>query len=124
MFETPDLSVERLRAVAGRPHDLVHGVEQRHATISIRVPAAGGAPKRIAEGGAISAARPGSGFVVFSKSSLTSPPEIFASRGDGGGRASALTRENAKLVAEDVAIHAAREPDRDGRGRRDRCSTG
>ena len=57
------------------------------------MPAAGGTPKRIVEGGAISRPEPGGGFVVFSKSTLTAPPEFFRVSSTGSGE-KALTDEN------------------------------
>jgi len=58
------------------------------------VPASGGSPAHVLQGGAISAARPGSRFVVFSKSTLTAPPDIFRAGVDGKD-VKALTHENA-----------------------------
>jgi dipeptidyl aminopeptidase/acylaminoacyl peptidase len=58
------------------------------------VPASGGTPSRVLQGGAISAARPGSGFAVFSKSTLTSPAELYRVAADGKD-VKPLTRENA-----------------------------
>ena len=66
------------------------------------VPAGGGTPKRIAEGGAISAARPGDGFVVFSRSTLTAPPELVRVEAAGGNE-KVLTQENAAWLR-DVAF--------------------
>ena len=98
VFETPDLSVHDFvlsadgssiwftAAVEGREHLFV-------------VPAAGGAPKRAAEGGVISAPKAGNGFVVFSKSTMTAPPELFRVPA-GGGEQKPLTRENARWLRE------------------------
>ena len=47
------------------------------------VPSAGGTPKRVLEGGAVSAVNVGGDFVVFSKSSLTAPPEVFRASSSG-----------------------------------------
>ncbi len=58
------------------------------------VPSAGGTPVRVLQGGSISAARPGAGFAVFSKSTLTAPAEIFRVSADGKNIRS-LTHENA-----------------------------
>jgi dipeptidyl aminopeptidase/acylaminoacyl peptidase len=54
------------------------------------------------KGGAISAARPGPGFVVFLKSMLTAPAEIFRAAEDGQN-VRPLTRENASWL-EDVGF--------------------
>ncbi len=58
------------------------------------VPSAGGTPVRVLQGGSISAARPGAGFAVFSKSTLTAPAEIFRVSADGKN-IRPLTHENA-----------------------------
>jgi dipeptidyl aminopeptidase/acylaminoacyl peptidase len=63
------------------------------------VPAEGGTPRRIAEGGAITAARPGDGFVVFSRSTLTSPAELFRVDASGAND-KPITQENAAWLRE------------------------
>ena len=75
VFEAPDLSVSDFALSKDGASIWFTAADQ--GRITSMVPAAGGSPKRIAEGGAISAPQPGDGFVVFSKSSLTAPPEIF-----------------------------------------------
>ena len=57
------------------------------------VPVADGSPKRVVQGGAISGVQPAAGFVVFAKSSLTAPPEVFRASADGAN-VKALTRAN------------------------------
>ena len=66
------------------------------------VPASGGTPTRVLQGGSISSARPGAGFVVFSKSTLTAPPDVFRVATDGKD-VRALTHENAAWLR-DVAF--------------------
>ena len=56
------------------------------------MPVAGGAPQLVAQGGTISGPQAGPDFAVFSKSSLTSPADIFRMARTGGPQA--LTREN------------------------------
>lgn len=57
------------------------------------VPVADGVPKRVVHGGAISGVQAGPSFVVFAKSSLTAPPEVFRASADGAG-VKPLTRAN------------------------------
>jgi dipeptidyl aminopeptidase/acylaminoacyl peptidase len=98
VFEVPDLSVSDFALSKDGASIWFTAADQGRDHLYV-VPAAGGSPKRIAEGGAISAPQPGDGFVVFSKSSLTAPPEVFRV-GSTGGPDKALTDENAKLTRE------------------------
>src|SRR5262249_39768427 len=66
------------------------------------LPASGGAPKRVLQGGSISALQSGRGFMVYSKTTLTSPAEIFRASSDGSAE-KPLTRENASWL-NDVAF--------------------
>ena len=118
VFESPDLSVgDYALSPDGSAIWFVAGEQGRENLYT--VPAAGGTPKRIAEGGAISAPSPGSGFVVFSKSSMTAPPQVFRISSTGSGE-KALTTENEALTRE-VAFTAVGEPDREGQRRRGRA---
>ena len=49
------------------------------------VPAAGGEPKRVLQGGNVGSIQAGRGFVIFSMSSLVAPPEVFRAGADGSG---------------------------------------
>ena len=98
LFESPDLSVDDFVLSSDGAAVWFTAADQGRGHLYV-VPAAGGTPKRIAEGGAITAPKPGSGFVVFSKSSLTAPPEIFRVAAAGGGE-KALTSDSGKLARE------------------------
>jgi dipeptidyl aminopeptidase/acylaminoacyl peptidase len=98
VFEAPDLSVSDFALSKDGASIWFTAADQGRDHLYV-VPAAGGSPKRIAEGGAIGAPQPGDGFVVFSKSSLSAPPEIFRVATEGGAD-KALTSENAKLTRE------------------------
>ena len=101
VFETPDLSVSDFAlSPDGGTIWFVAGDQGRENLYS--VPAAGGTPKRIVQGGAVSAPHPGRDFVVYSKSTLTAPPDVFRVDAAGGGE-KALTTENAALKR-DVAF--------------------
>ena len=97
LFESPDLAAGDM-ALSKDGSSLFFTASDQGRDHLYVVPAGGGVPKRIAEGGAITAPRPGNGVVVFSKSSLTSAPEIFKVA-SAGGAAQPLTAENAKLLA-------------------------
>ena len=92
VFTSPDISVGDYSVTAAGSIWFTAGQAGRENLFV--VPAAGGVPKAAVQGGAISAARPGPGFVVFAKSSLTAPAEIFRAAEDGRD-VRPLTRENA-----------------------------
>ena len=100
VFTSPDLSVGDYSVTAGG--SLWFTAAQSGRENLFVVPAAGGVPKAAVQGGAISAARPGPGFVVFSKSTLTAPADIFRAADDGRD-VRPLTRENASWL-EDVGF--------------------
>jgi dipeptidyl aminopeptidase/acylaminoacyl peptidase len=98
LFETPDLSVNDF--VLSKDSTAIYfvaGDQGRESLFS--VPAAGGSPKRIVQGGSISSVQAGNGFVVFSKSTLTAPADLFRAGPDGAG-VTALTAENAGWLKE------------------------
>lgn len=92
VFQTPDLSVGGYApspdgasiwftaSAAGREDLFV-------------VPSAGGTPKAVVRSGSVAAIQPARGFVVFSKSTLTAPAELFRASNDGAD-VKPLTREN------------------------------
>ena len=100
VFETPDLSASDF-TLSPDGNTIVFTATSKGTDNLYRVPLAGGAPELVAQGGAISAAQIGSDFVVFSKSTLTSPAEIFRMGRTGG--AQALTHENESWL-KDVAF--------------------
>ena len=101
LFTMPDLSVGDF-ALTKDGQSVWFSAAQDGREHLFVVPAGGGTPKRIAEGGAISAARPGDGFVVFSRSTLTAPPELV--RVDAaGGNEKVITQENTAWLR-DVAF--------------------
>jgi dipeptidyl aminopeptidase/acylaminoacyl peptidase len=91
VFEAPDLSVSDF--TLSRDGTMIVFTATRNGTDNLyAVPVAGGAPERLAAGGAISAPQMGADFVVVSKSTLTAPAELF--RIAHGGATSQLTHEN------------------------------
>jgi dipeptidyl aminopeptidase/acylaminoacyl peptidase len=101
VFDTPDLSVgEYAFAPDGKSIWFTaadKGVENLYA-----VSAGGGTPQRVALGGAINSLRVGRGVAVYAKSTLTSPPDLYAVAIGGDGLTRQLTRENASW-SKDVA---------------------
>lgn len=64
-----------------------------------RLPAAGGTPGRVLQGGMISSVQVGADALVFSRSSLTAPPDIVRASLDGEGLRP-LTQANASWLEE------------------------
>ena len=84
VFTQPDLSVgEYVVAQDGGTIWFTAGDQAR--THLYQVPVAGGQPKRVLQGGAITGINAGSGFLTFSLSSLTAPPEVHRVAADGSG---------------------------------------
>ena len=92
MFESPDLSVSEF-AISKDSATIWFTAGEEGREHLFTVPAAGGAPKRVLQGGVVASIQPGAGVVVFSKSTLTAPPDIFRASADGTA-VTALTREN------------------------------
>ena len=98
VFQSPDISVgDMTLSRDGQSIWFTAGQDARENLFV--VPAAGGTPKRTVQGGAISAARPGDGFVVFVKSTLKAPADLFRAAEDGSN-VLPLTRENATWLGE------------------------
>jgi dipeptidyl aminopeptidase/acylaminoacyl peptidase len=99
VFQTPDLSVSDF-TLSRDGSTVLFTATSKGADNLYRVPLAGGIPELVAAGGSISAVQAGPDFALFSKSTLTSPAELF--RTSPGG-VQALTRENAPWL-KDVAF--------------------
>jgi dipeptidyl aminopeptidase/acylaminoacyl peptidase len=97
VFESPELSVGDM-TLSKDGQSLWFTAGQAARDNLFVIPVAGGSPKQVLQGGAIAAARPGDGFVVFSKSSLTAPPDIYRAAADGS-KVTPLTRENAAWLS-------------------------
>ena len=96
LFTTPDLSISHYTlAKDGNAIWFTAGQDGRENLF--RVAAAGGNPTRVLQGGAISGVAAGDDFVVFSKSSLTEPPDLYRATVDGAGP-KPLTRANASWL--------------------------
>jgi len=96
LFESPDLSVADFAVSKDGASIWFTAADQGREHLYV-VPATGGTPRRVSEGGAITAARPGNDFVVFTRSTLTAPADVFRTGLDGRGE-KALTAENARWL--------------------------
>jgi dipeptidyl aminopeptidase/acylaminoacyl peptidase len=92
VFESPDLSVSDFRLTRDGK-TIVFTATNAGADNLYRVPFEGGTPRQVAAGGSISAPDTGDAFLVYSKSTLVSPADLFRSPLTGGP-AVQLTREN------------------------------
>src|SRR5204863_9830635 len=96
LFESPDLSVgDFIFSTDGRT--IFFTTEEKGLVNLYSIPVSGGTPKLIAKGGTISQIHAGSDFVLFSKTTLTAPPELFRVSVDGSS-AKKLTNENASWL--------------------------
>jgi dipeptidyl aminopeptidase/acylaminoacyl peptidase len=102
LFETPDLSVGEY-AFAQDGKSIWFTAAEKGTENLFVVSSGGGTPQRIAKGGAINSLRVARDVVVYAKSTLTAPSDLFAlSTGGGEGATRQLTRENASW-SKDVA---------------------
>ena len=98
LFTVPDLSAESLTLSADGKTIYFSGQQEGREHL-YSVPVAGGTPKRLLEGGAISSAVEAGGVLAYVRSTLTAPAEIYRASADGSD-AAALTRENEPLLKE------------------------
>ncbi|HVL66527.1 MAG TPA: S9 family peptidase [Vicinamibacterales bacterium] len=98
LFTTPDISIgEYVLAADGNALWFTAGEQAR--TSLFTVPVAGGTPKRVLTSSSMAGLQPGDGFLVFSKSSLTAPPDVHRVAADGSGLRP-LTSANASWLRE------------------------
>lgn len=92
VFDTPDLSVDDFRfSRDGR--SIWFSATDKGLVNLYMVPTSGGTPKLVTKGGAITQFVTGADFAVFSKTTLTSPADLFRVSADGSTKR--LTSENA-----------------------------
>jgi dipeptidyl aminopeptidase/acylaminoacyl peptidase len=106
VFESPDLSVEDFRfSPDGRS---IWFTASEKATENLYVvPVTGGMPTLVARGGSITAIQPGADFVVFARSTLTAPPDLFRISTDGRAMSRLTTANDAWLAGVDVPAPAS-----------------
>ena len=96
VFTSPDLSVDDFRF--SPDGSTIYFSAANNGTQNLyRVPAAGGVPQLVVQGGAVAAFDVSNGFVAYARSSLTAPPEIFRVSSNGG-TPQQLTHENASWL--------------------------
>lgn len=104
IFTSPDLSVDDFKFSPDGA--TIYFTATNNARQNLyRVPAEGGVPQLVVQGGAVAAFDVGANFVAYARSSLTTPPEIFRMGLDGSS--AQLTHENARWLA-DVAMATPR----------------
>jgi dipeptidyl aminopeptidase/acylaminoacyl peptidase len=96
LFESPDLSVDEF-ALSADGHTIFFTADEKGSVNLYSVPVTGGAPKLITKGGTISQIHAGPDFLIYSKSTFNSPPDLFRISPDGSG-AKQLTNENASWL--------------------------
>lgn len=101
VFQSPDISVGDY-ALSPDGLSIWFTASQQGREDLFTVPASGGTPSRVLQGGSIASVRPGSGFAVFSKSTLTAPADLFRVAADGRD-VKPLTHENTGWM-KDVAF--------------------
>jgi dipeptidyl aminopeptidase/acylaminoacyl peptidase len=96
LFESTDLSVnEFVFALDGR--SIFFTADEKGLTNLYMVPVSGGEPKLLTKGGSISQLHAHAAFILFSKSTLTAPAELFRVSLDGTN-IKQLTNENANWL--------------------------
>jgi dipeptidyl aminopeptidase/acylaminoacyl peptidase len=98
VFETPDLSVEEFRFSADGRMIFFTAIEKGYVHL-FSIPAAGGTPKLVKKGGTISQIQAGTDFLVFSESTMNTPPDLFRVSADGSSWKK-LTNENASWLSQ------------------------
>ena len=114
LFETPDLSVGEM-AFSPDGKTVWFTAENDARTNLYSIPTAGGTPVEVVKGGHISSIVPGKDLVVFSKATLTGPPELFRTSLDGK-TVKEITTENAawRKDVEPSAYESLRAKSKDG----------
>jgi dipeptidyl aminopeptidase/acylaminoacyl peptidase len=100
LFESPDLSVDDFIFSRDGRSIFFTGSEKGLLNLYV-IPISGGVPKLLAKGGSISQIHAGPDFVLFSKSTMTAPSELFRVSLDGSFTKQ-LTDENGAWLAQTV----------------------
>jgi len=95
IFTSPDLSVDEFKISPDGASIWFTAHQDAHVNLFV-VPFAGGVPRRVATGGAITALDVAQGFAVFMKTTMTSPADVFRASVDG--QVQTLTSENASWL--------------------------
>jgi dipeptidyl aminopeptidase/acylaminoacyl peptidase len=98
LFEAPDISVDDYTLSKDGATIWLTATQEARGSL-FTLPSAGGNPKRILQGGSIASVAPAEGFVVFSKSTLTAPADVFRASATGAD-VRQLTNMNKALTSE------------------------
>jgi dipeptidyl aminopeptidase/acylaminoacyl peptidase len=101
LFESPDLSVDEFTFSDDGRTIFFTAIDKGLVNL-YSIPISGGMPQLVSKGGTIAQIQAAPGFLVFSKSTLTSPPELFRVSTDGGN-VKQLTNENAAWLNQAAA---------------------
>ena len=97
LFESPDISVEEF-TFSSNGRSIFFTASEKGTLNLYVIPVSGGAPKLVTKGGSISQLQAGPDFLLFSKSTLTAPPELFRVSLDGSSTKQ-LTNENSPWLS-------------------------
>jgi len=100
LFETTDLSVDEFVFASNSQSIFFTANEKGLANLYV-VGIAGGVPKLVAKGGTINQIHAGPDFILFSKSTLTTPPDLFRVSLDGAS-VKQLTNENSNWLGQTI----------------------
>lgn len=92
LFESPDLSVDDF-IFSSDGRSILFTAEDKGLVNLYTIPLSGGAPRILVKGGTIGQFQAGSNFVLFSRSTLNAPPDLFRVSMDGEST-KRLTDEN------------------------------
>ncbi|PYS08521.1 MAG: S9 family peptidase [Acidobacteria bacterium] len=98
LFESTDISVDEF-TFSPNGHSIFFTASEKGTLNLYVVPVAGGTPKPISKGGSINQIHAGPDFILFSKSTLTAPPELFRASLDGSSTKQ-LTNENLRWLSQ------------------------
>jgi dipeptidyl aminopeptidase/acylaminoacyl peptidase len=98
LFESTDLSVDEL-VFSSNSASIFFTANDKGLANLYTVPVSGGTPQLLTKGGTINQLHAGPDFILFSKSTLTSPPELFRVSLDGTS-IKQLTNENANWLSQ------------------------
>ena len=93
LFESPDLSIEDF-IFSRNSRSILFTANEKGLLNLYVIPVAGGAPKLVTKGGNITQIHAGPDFILFAKSTMTAPAELFRVGLDGSSPKQ-LTNENA-----------------------------
>jgi dipeptidyl aminopeptidase/acylaminoacyl peptidase len=98
LFESPDLSIDDF-TFSSDSRSIFFTASEKGLVDLYVIPNSGGTPKLVSKGGDISQIHAGPDFILFSKSTMTAPPELFRLSLEGSS-SKQLTNENAAWLSQ------------------------